>query len=249
MTDLPIRKARRRSWGVCFWPELLPLASGENLGSGSLQAHLGWRQHSQCCTGGEVWLQEPVSRDQSSLVWVMSSQGWMDLEGMRRAGGSRWGLRGGGTSELSNTQHELSVPSLPADICALRPPLSLPFQECWATAFPPPGEDPPKHTHQKNTAGVHYISIGWGLKNKTAPHCFEWEWFNSIQEWVKGENPQFKPNNFCLLFTKSLKCEWGREPELLQSFALKVPLMRIPLIFLWIAFCFSIFILKKKKLV
>lgn len=71
---------------------------------------------------------------------------------------------------------------------------------------------------------MHYISTGWGLKNKTAPYCFEWEWFSSIQEWVKGENPQFKPNNFCPLFTKSLKCEWGREPGLLQSFALKVTL-------------------------
>lgn len=51
------------------------------------------------------------------------------------------------------------------------------------------------HTSEKHSR-VHYISTGWGLENKTAPHCFEWEWFNSIQEWVKGENPQFKPNNF-----------------------------------------------------
>lgn len=85
MTGLPMGKVRRRflggGGGGVSAPGLLPLASGENMGSGSLQAHLGWSLHSHRCTGGEVWLRERVSRDQSSLVWVMSSQGWMALDG------------------------------------------------------------------------------------------------------------------------------------------------------------------------
>lgn len=125
--------------------------------------------------------------------------------------------------------------------------LSVGRQSFHSSASPPPAIHPGSlgqqlassrrgpslaHSSEKHSR-AHYLSTGWGLENKTAPHCCEWEWFNSIQEWVKGENPLLKPNNFCLLFTKSLKCEWGSEPKLLQSFALKVPLLRMPLIFLW----------------
>lgn len=148
-----------------------------------------------------------------------------------------------GGGELGSAHPKLSGPWLPASVLP-----AIPGAGAVLSLLPVIGQGPSlAHSSGKHSL-VHYISTGWGLENKTAPHCFEWEWFNSIQEWVKGENPQLKPNNFCLLFTKSLKCEWGSEPELLQPFAFKgAPSEDAFDISLWSTFCFSILIFKKKK--
>lgn len=136
--------------------------------------------------------------------------------------------------------------------------LSVGRQSFHSSASPPPAIHPGSlgqqlassrrgpslaHSSEKHSR-AHYLSTGWGLENKTAPHCCEWEWFNSIQEWVKGENPLLKPNNFCLLFTKSLKCEWGSEPKLLQS---RCPFWGCLWYFFGVTFCLSILIFKKGK--
>lgn len=188
--------------------EKFPLTREVTLGVGSRQAHLGWGVIlNWCYIGREVWLLEPVSGNPRCLM--MSDE----LSGMNGFGGEGWGKR---KDKVNFSVLSVSCQFLPRQASVLWGLLSPCHSRSAGQSFPPPGKDPPSHTHQKNTACVHYISTGWGLENKTAPHCFEWEWFNSIQEWVKGENPQFRPNNFCLLFTRSLKCEWDREPELLN---------------------------------
>ena len=118
-------------------PEPLLLPLGEKPGSGSLQTHLGWRCHSPCCRRGAVASGTSHKRSEISSVSY-------ELSGMDGLGGD-----GEGRGQSLGVKRR----SDKADICALRPPLSLPFQECRAAAFPSPGEDPPKHSHQRSTAG------------------------------------------------------------------------------------------------
>lgn len=144
-------EGRKKILGCVFQaPEPLLLPSGEKPGSGSLQTRLGWRRDSPCCRRGAV--AAATSRKRSELSSVSYELSGMDgLEGDGEGRGQSLGVK---------------RRSDKADICALRPPLSLPFQECRAAAFPPPGEDPRSAVIRETQPGaLHQHRVGPGEQN------------------------------------------------------------------------------------
>lgn len=142
-----------RSWALCFlFLGRRPWAWGAG---GTLR--LGCHPQLMLRTKGGVAPGTSFRKPElSDDEWWACRDGWFWRE---------WVGEKKGQGELSNTQCELSVPSM-AGICALRLSLSLPFQECWAK-LPSSWQGPSlAHSSEKHRlCALHQHRVGSGEQN------------------------------------------------------------------------------------